>query len=172
MAATHQDLEQRVHESAFRPDLFFRLNVVPLAVPPLRARTADIPDLIEHFLKKARAANGSSALARFDVDALALLTRYSWPGNVRELQNLIERLVITSPKEVLAASDLEALVPALKSPQGFETRGALRPLRQVEDEYIRFVIEACGGNKTRAAEILGIDVSTIYRRDKERERGS
>jgi two-component system response regulator HydG len=166
VCATHQDLEARVREGKFRRDLFFRLDVVPVEVPPLRARAEDIPRLAAHFLERARARNAFSRVTGFTPEATAFLARQPWPGNVRELENLIERAVI-----VCATSDrvdeaaLAALVPAPLGdvPPLADARRALPSLKEVEADYIGWVLERCGGNKTRAAQILGIDASTLYR---------
>ena len=165
VAATHQDLEERVRAGAFRDDLYYRLNVVPIRVPPLRERVEDIPLLAEHFLAQARARNATSPVARLEPQALAALSRWSWPGNVRELENLIERLVVIGMDEVVQAADVKALLPAASSDTPIdEAKRALVSLKQLEREYITWVVAQCNGNKTKAAEILGIDVSTIHRR--------
>jgi two-component system response regulator HydG len=169
IAATHQDLEERVRAAAFRQDLYYRLNVVPVVVPPLRERVEDVPLLAEHFLQRARERNPTSPVAKLLPEALAVLGRWSWPGNVRELENLIERLVVIGLDDMVQAADVQALLPT--RPDGGpldEAKRTLVPLKQLEREYITWVISQCGGNKTKAAEVLGIDVSTIYRR----ERGS
>jgi two-component system response regulator HydG len=169
LAATHQDLEERVRTGAFRSDLYYRLNVVPLRVPPLRERVEDVPPLAEHFLQAARQRNPTSPVVRLDGGALAALSRHQWPGNVRELENLVERLVIIGFDEVAQAADVKALLPAAPGDTPLdEAKRAMVPLKQLEREYITWVVAQCGGNKTKAAEVLGIDVSTIHRR----ERGS
>src|SRR5262249_12483902 len=101
LAATHQDLEERVRTGGFRSDLYYRLNVVPLRVPALRERVEDVPLLAEHFLQAARERNPTSPVAQLDGGALAALSRYQWPGNVRELENVVERLVIIGFDEVV-----------------------------------------------------------------------
>jgi two-component system response regulator HydG len=168
LAATHQDLEERVRAGAFRSDLYYRLNVVPIAVPPLRERVEDVALLAEHFLAQARTRNPSSPVTRLDAGALAALSRHGWPGNVRELENLIERLVIIGFDDTVQAADVKALLPAAAGGTPIdEAKRALVSLKQLEREYITFVVAQCGGNKTRAAEVLGIDVSTIHRRERE-----
>ncbi|MBS1152975.1 MAG: DNA-binding response regulator [Myxococcaceae bacterium] len=166
VAATHQDLEQRVKDGAFRADLFYRLNVVPIAVPPLRARAADIPLLVERFLANAIQRNSGARARRFLPELVAALAGYHWPGNVRELENVVERLVIVSTTEMVGLADLELNAPGLsRSPTPLDhARERMVPLRQLEDDYIAWVVAQCGGNKTRAAALLGIDVSTIHRR--------
>ncbi|MGQ0505932.1 MAG: sigma-54-dependent transcriptional regulator [Myxococcaceae bacterium] len=168
VAATHQDLEERIRDGGFRQDLFYRLNVVPLVVPPLRDRTGDIPLLVEHFLAEARQRNPNASIHRVAREAMSALAQSPWPGNVRELQNVIERLIIVSSKDVLEVQDLETHAPGIftdSSPVA-EARRALIPLKQLESDYIAWVIARCAGNKTRAAEILGIDVSTIHRKER------
>ncbi|MET0403951.1 MAG: helix-turn-helix domain-containing protein, partial [Cystobacter sp.] len=164
------ELETRVREGRFRQDLFYRLNVVPLRVPPLRERREDIPLLVEHFLAKSRERNPRARLAGFTPEALAALAAAPWPGNVRELENLVERLAVVTVKEQVDLPTLQAHAPGVPGDAHPLARAQARlvPLRQLEGEYIAFVVAQCGGNKTRAAEILGIDVSTIHRRERER----
>ncbi|ATB30110.1 sigma-54-dependent transcriptional regulator [Melittangium boletus] len=170
VAATHQELETRVREGKFRQDLFYRLNVVPLRVPPLRERREDIPLLVEHFLMKSRERNPRARLAGFTPEALAALAAAPWPGNVRELENLVERLAVVTVKETVDLPTLQLHAPGVAADDHplAQARTRLVPLRQLEGEYIAYVVAQCGGNKTRAAEILGIDVSTIHRRERER----
>jgi two-component system response regulator HydG len=166
IAATHQDLEARVRSGQLRADLYYRLNVVPLAVPALRERAEDVPMLIEHFLARARARNPHSPVEQFAPDLVSALAAARWPGNVRELENLVERVVVIATTPVVGTSEVRAMAPGV-----FEDASAFRvdddnmpPLRQMEDRYIAWVLSRCDGNKTRAAEILGVDVSTIHRR--------
>jgi two-component system, NtrC family, response regulator HydG len=166
VAATHQDLEERVRSGAFRNDLYYRLNVVPVQVPPLRDRCEDVPLLAEHFLAQARARNPASVVQSFEPAALATLARWSWPGNARELENLIERLVIIGFDEIVQAADVKALLPSVGDTPLDEAKRTMVSLKQLEREYITWVVAQCGGNKTRAAELLGIDVSTIHRRER------
>ncbi|WP_223645976.1 sigma-54 dependent transcriptional regulator [Corallococcus sp. EGB] len=169
LAATHQDLDARVKEGRFRADLFYRLNVVSLRVPPLRERSEDIPKLAEHFVAQARARNPRSPVTALAPEVLATLARMSWPGNVRELENLVERLVVlgAQPTVDLAQLRLHTTEGAADvHPLAAAHQGQVVPLRQLEGEYIAWVVARCGGNKTRAAELLGIDVSTIHRRER------
>jgi two-component system, NtrC family, response regulator HydG len=168
VAATHQDLERKVREGAFRADLFYRLNVVPIRVPPLRERAEDIPALVEHFLRAARERNPGGRVARFSPGLVAALAACPWPGNVRELENVVTRLCIVSAREEVGLEELGAHAPTVLSDTWplAEAKQRLVPLRQLESEYIAWVVAQCGGNKTRAAEILKIDVSTIHRRDR------
>ncbi|OJH41456.1 sigma-54-dependent transcriptional regulator [Cystobacter ferrugineus] len=170
VAATHQELEARVREGKFRQDLFYRLNVVPLRVPPLRERREDIPLLVEHFIAKSRERNPRARLTGFTPEALAALAAAPWPGNVRELENLVERLAVVTVKETVDLPTLQLHAPGVTGDVHplVQAQTRLVPLRQLEGEYIAYVVAQCGGNKTRAAEILGIDVSTIHRRERER----
>lgn len=168
IAATHQDLEARVAEGTFRQDLFYRLNVVPITIPPLRDRLEDVPLLIEGFFAAALRRNPHSPVTRLHPDIISALTRYPWPGNVRELENLIERLVVVGTTPEIGLAELTALAPSIHGNQERFSlpRDRLATLRDVEEEYIAWVIERCGGNKTKAAEILGIDPSTLHRRSR------
>ena len=167
IAATHQDLEQRVSAGQFRADLFYRLNVVPIQIPPLRKRVEDLPLLAEHFLATARRRNPHSLVQRIAPRAIAALADYSWPGNVREVENLIERGVVMGTKPELDLEDIQALLPAAATTDGFAIgRATHATLREVEEEYIAWVLARCDNNKQRAAEVLGIDPSTLHRRIK------
>ncbi|RKH56393.1 sigma-54-dependent transcriptional regulator [Corallococcus aberystwythensis] len=168
LAATHQDLDARVKEGRFRADLFYRLNVVSLRVPPLRERMEDIPKLAEHFVAQARARNPRSPVTTLAPEAVATLTRMPWPGNVRELENLVERLVVLGAQPTVDLAQLKLHTPdaAPEVHPLAAAHGQVVPLRQLEGEYIAWVVARCGGNKTRAAELLGIDVSTIHRRER------
>ena len=170
VAATHQPLEQRVAAGQFRQDLFYRLDVVPIAVPPLRERLDDVPVLAGHFLAAARARNPHSPVARLAPEVVTALSRYPWPGNVRELENLIERLVVIGTAADVGLAELAALAPAVVGNQERFSlpRDRLATLRELEEEYIAWMIERCGGNKTKAAEVLGIDPSTLHRRTRPR----
>jgi two-component system, NtrC family, response regulator HydG len=170
VAATHQPLSDLVHRGEFREDLYFRLNVLPIAIPPLRERGDDIRMLAEHFLAKARERLPLAAARGFSTDGVAALLTHPWPGNVRELQHLVERLVVTTDKDTL---DGEAVRSALELPterpvEPFGAFQSLPTLRDLEQQYIDHVLDRTGGNKTKAAEILGIDPSTLHRRGKVR----
>ena len=170
IAATHQNLEQRVAEGLFRQDLFYRLNVVPVTVPPLRSRLDDVPLLVERFVAVARARNPHSPVVTLASEIITALTRYPWPGNVRELENLIERMVVVGTTAELSLLELTALAPSIVGGQERFSlaRDRLLTLREIEEEYIAWVIDKCNGNKTRASEVLGIDPSTIHRRSRPR----
>ena len=164
IAATNQNLEQMILEGRFREDLFYRLNVVPIHIPPLRERPEDIPALVDLFLERAIRRNPHSPVRELSPELLVALGRRPWAGNVRELENLIERLVVVSPRPSVGLDDLERLAPGGADTSVARAWQEMLPLRQVEADYIDWVIERCGGNKTRAAEVLGVDVSTIHRR--------
>lgn len=160
MAATNKDLEALTRKGHFRDDLFYRLNVIRINVPPLTARGDDIVLLIRHFIQRFAQENGQSAPGISD-RALALLRGYHWPGNVRELENIIMRILAMSPGPVIEAPDLPQLMRYSVSPTAQRLD---RPLKAVETEYIQAVLENVGGNKSRAARILGITRRTL--RDK------
>jgi DNA-binding NtrC family response regulator len=158
IAASNKNLEQLVRRGAFREDLFFRINVIAIEVPPLRQREADIVLLAQHFAAKF-AQEIERRPPRFSDGALALLRHYNWPGNVRELENMVQRLVVMTDGELIDAPDFP---PALRfSAAGLGLEGAHRTLAEVEAGYIRTVLQNVDGNKTRAAQILGIDRKTL-----------
>jgi two-component system, NtrC family, response regulator HydG len=170
VAATHRPLSDLVHQGQFREDLYFRLKVLPIAIPPLRERGDDVRLLAEHFLAKARERVPQAVAQTFSSESMAVLLAHRWPGNVRELQHLIERLVVTSDKSVIDAAGIKAMLEP-PSPVAAGAHGAfnaLLPLRDLEQQYIDHVLERTGGNKTKAAEILGIDPSTLHRRSRSR----
>ena len=162
IAATHRDLEGMVRAGAFRQDLFFRLNVVPLEIPPLRARPSDLPALTRHFLGYFSRQLGK----RLDLSAAALdsLTRYDWPGNVRELRNVVERAaVLADPITVLEPEDFSfdmATLPAAAPPVA-GSGSIFEEIAEAEAERIRDALRKAGGSKARAARILGIPRTTL-----------
>jgi two-component system response regulator HydG len=165
VAATNKDLAGLVREKKFREDLFFRLNVIPLHLPPLRSRVEDIPLLAEHFLEKCKARVPSSPVRAFSPAAMAILLAHPWPGNVRELEKTVERLVVLGTQELVEAGDLGFLTDFGPSPLQI-ARDELMTLRELESRYIQWVLQRVAGNKAKAAEILGVDPSTLYRREK------
>jgi two-component system response regulator HydG len=172
VAATHQDLEARIREGRFRQDLLFRLDVMPVRVPALRERCEDIPLLVEHFIARVSLDHPASRLRRLSPALMDLLSAHSWPGNVRELKNLVERMAIVCDHAEATLEDARGLLPlASPSPVLEFSRQPIHPLREIEEAYIAFVVDECAGNKTRAAELLGIDVSTIHRRTKRDPKG-
>ncbi len=161
VAATNRDLAQLVKDGKFREDLFYRLNVVRIVLPPLRERREDIPMLAHHFLQKVSFAN-NQPIRGFVPDTMALLERYHWPGNVRELENVIERTVSLAPGPLIMPDDLpETVRKAEPMPAGGDE--SLLSLDEVEKRHLNRVLRETGGNKVRAAKILGIDRRTLYR---------
>jgi DNA-binding NtrC family response regulator len=156
LAATNKDLRSLVKNGVFREDLFFRLNVIAISVPPLREREDDVLLLASHFASKFANEMGRP-MPRFSDEALRVLRGYSWPGNVRELENLMQRVVVMSEGEHVDVPDLPSTMRFSVDPG----TGLDRTLADVEAEHIRNVLAHLGGNKTRAAEILGIDRKTL-----------
>ena len=165
IASTNRDLEFEVSEGRFREDLYWRLNVIHVRVPPLRERPFDIPLLVEHFINEAAEANKSEPL-EISPDALAVLTAYSWPGNIRELENAVERAVALARGAVLTPEDLPERVRKSGQAASLIARSSSRNLTlgELEREYIIETLRRTGGNKSRAAEILGLDRKTLYRK--------
>jgi DNA-binding NtrC family response regulator len=153
VAATNCDLRQEVKGGRFREDLYYRLNVVNIHLPPLRERRGDIPLLIDHFLGKKKGARVKKKLTR---EAMAALQRYDWPGNIRELANVIERAIILSSGAEIGIDDLAIQVPGPDA----ETK----TLAELEREHISKTLALVGGNKTRAARTLGISLRNLYRK--------
>jgi transcriptional regulator with PAS, ATPase and Fis domain len=173
VAATNRDLENEVRTGKFREDLYWRLNVIQLNLPPLRKRPFDIPLLTEHFISRYAEVAGEPPL-EVSAEALALLTAYSWPGNVRELENVIERAAAMARGATLLPDDL----PERLRSGGHATsvlsqaRENQMTLRQLEQTYVAEILRRAGGNKSRAAEMLGLDRKTLYRKLEEcREAG-
>jgi two-component system, NtrC family, response regulator HydG len=165
LAATHRVLEDLVAEGRFREDLYYRLKVVTVRLPPLRERREDIPLLVDHFIGRVRERVPSSAVQSIAPEALRMLEEHSWPGNVRELEHVIESAVVTGSSAIVGPKDLEASLAVITKHPLDRARRELISLRELEQDYIGWVLERTGGNKTRAAEILGIDPSTLYRRE-------
>jgi DNA-binding NtrC family response regulator len=164
LAATNRELEEEMKRGGFRSDLFYRLNVFALHLPPLRHRKEDIPLLATAFLDRAAKAR-EAPVKRLSEDALAIMREYAWPGNVRELENALERAVILTTGEVIDASALPERVTERRSEPLLAERGPTNPtLDVIERAYITWVLQSEGGNKSRAAEVLGIDPSTLYRK--------
>jgi len=166
LAATNKDLPAEIRAGRFRDDLYFRLNVIPIFVPPLRERQQDVPLLAEHFMALLSAEYGKRP-KRFAPEAAARLQQYSWPGNVRELRNVIERLLIFAGGDTITAQDLGFLgrdgVPEAPAPQG-----PVVPLSdardQFEKDYILQTLAANQGNMSRTAEVLGVERSNLYKK--------
>jgi len=170
IAATNQPLEPLVKNGKFREDLFDRLNVLTLLIPPLRERKEDIPLLANHFLQKFTEENHKN-ISHISPEALEILMRYPWPGNVRELENTIERAVIFSIHPIILPEDLPPkFLESGSGKEGETLEGKpplfpekLLPLKAIEKGYVLRVLEETKGNKKKAAEILGIDRTTLYR---------
>jgi DNA-binding NtrC family response regulator len=158
IAATNRDMQKMVDEGKFREDLWFRLNVIRLTLPPLRERRGDISLLAQTFVQRynERYSRG----ARLTESGLKAMEEYGWPGNVRQLQHLIERLVILAPSERIDGEAVRDVLAAMEPKDG----GAVETLADAEQEQIRKVLAATGGNKSRAAQILGIERKTLYRK--------
>ena len=158
IAATNKNLEAEVEKGNFRSDLYFRLSVVPVHLPPLRERRADIPLLVDHFLKKYVRKN-NRLIRGFSPEAMDLLSRYTWPGNVRELENLVERAVLLSRTTLIGVDSLPLSLKRLPRDGAQPDDDAsvpVRPIREVERELILRTLEHTGHNITRAAKLLGI----------------
>lgn len=184
IAATNQDLDRAVKESHFREDLYYRLNVIPIHIPPLRERRSDIPLLINHFVEKSSKAAGKEA-SGIDDKALALLTAYEWPGNVRELENAIERLIVLKKEGVIDASDLPPKICGtvkedgkdVESPRGEKDNiGMLEDgvsfkeaVEDFESQLILSALRKTGGNKNRAATLLKLNRTTLVEKIKKKK---
>jgi two-component system response regulator HydG len=164
LAATNRDLDEEIRNGNFRSDLYYRLNVISLHLPPLRQRTDDVPVLAEHFLQRI-AGLRSEPVKRLTDEALAVFVDYAWPGNVRELENALERAIILTPGESIDVDALPERVTERRSEPLVSARTPPNPtLEAVERAYIMWVLQSESGNKSRAAEVLGIDPSTLYRK--------
>ena len=164
VAATNRDLEEEIKRGSFRSDLFYRLNVIALHLPPLRDRRDDIPLLAESFLARS-GEQRNEATKRLTTDAAEALQEYAWPGNVRELENALERAVILSTGGTIDVGALPERITERKvEPLVAERTPANPSLETIERAYILWVLQSEGGNKSRAAEVLGIDPSTLYRK--------
>jgi DNA-binding NtrC family response regulator len=164
ITATNRHLEQRLKEGRFREDLFYRLNVIHIHLPPLRDRAEDVLPLAEHFLTRS-AERAGKPLRSFKETAKKLLLAHAWPGNVRELENVVERAVALAEGDIVTPEDLPPALRERKS-QDRLTSALMQglTLEELERQYIQRVLEAEGGNKTRAAQRLGLDRKTLYRK--------
>jgi sigma-54 specific flagellar transcriptional regulator A len=188
ICATHRDLRRMVADGTFREDLFYRINVVEIALPPLRERREDIPMLVRHFLDAANARHGRN-VAMPTPDAMAALTRHDWPGNIRQLANVVERMVILRRTGPLALADLPAelrpasltqpadpttptevpapptMLPGVLPEEGLDLR---RTLADIEDVLIAQALDRTGGNRNAAAQLLGLNRTTLVEKLKRR----
>ena len=171
LAATNKDLTTEIRAGRFREDLYFRLNVVPIFVPPLRDRQEDIPLLAEHFMAMLAREYGRRPKT-FEADAVIALRQYVWPGNVRELHNVVERLMIMVPGDRISSRDLsfldQGLTPGSNVPAAVTRPAVAEPLHEARDrferDYIRRALAAQHGNISRTADLLGIERSNLYRK--------
>ncbi|MGE4131119.1 MAG: sigma-54-dependent transcriptional regulator [Bdellovibrionales bacterium] len=166
ISATHKDLKKAIGNGCFREDLYYRLCVIPINMPPLRHRTEDIPLLAHHFLNKYSLMNGGRVTG-FSQGAMQRLMSLPWPGNVRELENMIERLVVLAKTNVIQIEDIPTTDQM--NFEGFlgQNSGDLPPLEELERRYISLVLERTGNRKEKAAQILGINRRTLYRKERE-----
>jgi two-component system nitrogen regulation response regulator NtrX len=169
IAATNQDLDKARADGRFREDLYFRINVIPFHVPPLRERAADIPDLVEHFIGLSVEEDVTQGRKQLDPEALELLTGYPWPGNIRELKNVVDRILILVPGERVTAEDVRMCLPAAPpTKDGEGPAGHERSLRGLLADFERRAIVArlaeMGGNVTRTADELGLERSHLYKK--------
>jgi DNA-binding NtrC family response regulator len=163
IAATNRDLQKEVERGNFRQDLLYRLNVLPVQIPPLRERREDMPQLVSHFLRVVAERGGG--LATVTEGAMAVLAAQAWAGNVRELENTIERLALAARGGAIDADDLPVTFrePSTTVAEGESLFSDLPSLEELEKRYLKHVLAAVNGNRSRAAEILGVDRRTLYR---------
>ncbi|HKS30653.1 MAG TPA: sigma-54 dependent transcriptional regulator [Pyrinomonadaceae bacterium] len=163
LAATNKRLDALIEQGTFRSDLFYRLNVIPFELPPLRERLEDVPLLVEHFNRRFSTAYGRRP-KRFEDDAMAALQSYSWPGNVRELKNTVERVCIMHSKVKLTAADLPSLGGEEPPAASFRFPSFKEATDAYHREFIQRKLQEAEGNVSRAAELMGVDRSHLYRR--------
>lgn len=163
VAATNKRLDEEIEKGTFRSDLFFRLNVIPFEVPPLRERVEDIPLLIDHFNRRFARAYGKKPKA-FEAAAIEVMQRYSWPGNVRELRNTIERVVILHQNHRVAVTNLPAFGESEPPASSYRFPSFKEASDAYHREFIQRKLDEADGNVSRAAELMGIDRSHLYRR--------
>ncbi|NCC60149.1 MAG: FHA domain-containing protein [Verrucomicrobiae bacterium] len=171
IAATNRDLSQAIENGLFRSDLYFRLNVIEISIPPLREHSEDIPDMTQHFLQELSVKTCTN-VTRISDEVLDVLSAYSWPGNIRELRNVIERCLVFAAGQQIKCEDipLEILHAVGHAQDKNHTKGQNFRLQEVEREHILQVLGDCGGNKKMAATCLGISRSTLYEKLKTLER--
>jgi DNA-binding NtrC family response regulator len=164
ISASNRDIRSMIREGRFREDLYYRLKVIDIELPPLRERKEDIPLLVEHFISKF-SGETKRKISGVSEDALKLLSNYSWPGNVRELENVIQRAITLTQYETIRPDDLpSSMFQEIRQnvlDKGFREKYSID---QLEKEYIRKILIEVGGNKSKAAEILGLDRKTLYRK--------
>ena len=163
VVATNKRLDEEIEKGTFRSDLFFRLNVIPFEVPPLRERVEDVPLLIDHFNRRFAKAYGKKPKV-FDADAIEVMQRYSWPGNVRELRNTIERVVIMHQNHRVAVTNLPTFGESEPPASSYRFPSFKEASDAYHREFIQRKLDEADGNVSRAAELMGIDRSHLYRR--------
>src|SRR6266436_5138720 len=163
IAATNKRLDEEIEKGTFRSDLFFRLNVIPFEVPPLRERLEDVPLLVEHFNQRFAKGHGKKP-KQFDAKAIEAMQRYSWPGNVRELRNTIERVMIMHQPHKVGVKDLPAFGDEEPPASSYRFPSFKEASDAYHREFIQRKLDEAGGNVSRAAELMGIDRSHLYRR--------
>ncbi len=163
IAATHRDLKEDVESSHFRQDLYYRLNVITIHLPPLAERNGDIPLLAHHFLSQKSEAM-KKAIRDIEKEAMELLCQYGWPGNVRELENVIERAVALENGPAIRVDDLPEYIRNLSVETYRRHSSEIPTLEEQEKNYIKWVLEKCKGNKTKAARMMGIDRVSLWRK--------
>src|SRR5260370_1063123 len=163
IAATNKRLDEEIEKGTFRSDLFFRLNVIPFEVPPLRERLEDVPLLVDHFNQRFANAYGKKP-KRFDTKAIEAMQKYSWPGNVRELRNTVERVVIMHQPARVAVKDLPVFGDEEPPASSYRFPSFKEASDAYHREFIQRKLDEAGGNVSRAAELMGIDRSHLYRR--------
>lgn len=163
IAATHHNLKEGIKENRFREDLFYRLNVIPISIPPLRERPEDITVLIEHFARVFSNAHGMPE-KKFTKKALSRMVSQRWTGNVRELENFVERCLILSPHGEIDEKDLFTVGLNQEGPVHSPEETDLLPLKEIEKRYIAYILGKTGGKREKAAQILKIDRKTLYRK--------
>ncbi len=166
IAATHKDLKAAIKDGRFREDLYYRLSVIPIVIPPLRHRPEDIPLLAEHFLEKYAAANASKVTG-FAPEAMRRLVSMSWEGNVRELENVIERAVVLCRGDKIETGDLPHVETSDAETVLAQASAQMPTLDELERRYMKLVLEKTGGRKEKAAQILGVNRRTLYRKERE-----
>jgi two-component system response regulator AtoC len=166
VAATNRDLEEEVRQGRFRSDLFYRLNVLPVAIPPLRARAEDVPLLVEYFIDRFNTEFRKNVLGA-STAAYAALQHYAWPGNVRELRNLVERAMLLAERDRLEVRDFDGLTDRRESADPFELPAGGVDFEQLERSLVHQALRRCAGNQTQAARLLGLNRDQIrYRIEK------
>jgi DNA-binding NtrC family response regulator len=165
IAASNERLEDKIKQGTFREDLYYRLSVIPLDLPPLRERRDDIPLLVDHFMRRALAKRGSTIDVKMSSEVLDMLTSYDWPGNVRELENAIERIVALSDGGLIQLDQLpEKILVPQEIREVTQTKNLKAFVHEKEWAHIQRMLRETGGDKKKAARLLGIDLVTLYRK--------